>query len=85
MSENKHPNDMTREELHDLVWQMSSAALDLAQHLCFVEDLKPEYQENAYKRATEMAYRLVYLWENKQDEDPNCHVLLFGENGLEKL
>jgi hypothetical protein len=36
MSEWKHPNDMSREELRDLVGDMSWMALDIAQHLNFM-------------------------------------------------
>ena len=84
MSAHKHPQDMTREELLNLVFQFSLTALDLAQHLSFSEDLKPEYKDNAYKRATEMAYKLVYLWENEQNSDSKFNILFFGKNGLER-
>ncbi len=81
----KLPNDMTREELRELVWAMSSLALDLAQHLRFTcEGLRPEYREEAYGRATQMAYDLAFYpyAENRPEVSPNC-IMVLGENGIE--
>ena len=84
VSKQKHPDDMTREELITLVFAMSWAALDLAQHLYFTTKmLKEEYRKEAYKKATRMAYELVFLWEVEPDENKNSGILIFGKNGLE--
>lgn len=78
----KHPNDMNKEELRDLVRTMSSMALDLAQHLCFTNDcLKVQYRKDAYKRAEQMAYQLTYAWEYEQPEG-NMDIAIFNSNGL---
>ena len=80
----KHPNDLTADELRELVWEMSLAALDLAQHLAFTNDmLKAEYREEAYKTAERRAYELCYL----TCQDPSIPltqgIAFFGEHGLE--
>ena len=81
----KHPNDMTREELRDLVWSMSSMALDLAQHLNWTNDcLKIQYRKEAYKRAEEMAYEITRAWEYEQLEG-NMDIAVFGSNGLTSI
>lgn len=52
MTEDKHPNDMTREELIDFVNHLRWMALDLAQDLCFqfeflsIDKVKPEFRED---------------------------------------
>ncbi|MEW6016440.1 MAG: hypothetical protein AB1760_00035 [Pseudomonadota bacterium] len=81
----KHPNDMNREELRELVSAMGSLALDLAQHLRFsCEVLKPEYQAEAYARATQMAYDLAFYAynENREEVGPNC-IMVLGKDGVE--
>jgi hypothetical protein len=84
----KHPNDMTREELRELVSAMSWAALDLAQHLNFTNDwLKPEFREQAYKRGEQMAYELSHMpyAEDRPEGDSKFNVVVFGEDGLTRI
>lgn len=82
----KHPNDMSREELRELVSAMGWLALDLAQHLCYSEGLKPEYKDEAYKKATGMAYHLVNLQFNFNGvEKSKADITVFGADGLEKV
>lgn len=86
MSDWKHPNDMTRDELREIVSDMSWMALDLAQHLNFSnEALKEEYREEAYQRAEKMAYELShYPYHGPDPEAPaSPGVAVFGETGLE--
>ena len=79
----KHPNDMNEEELRNLVWQMSSWALDLAQHLDFTNEmLKIQYRKEAYKWAVQMAWQICYAWDYQPDTQGNCEIAFFGENGL---
>jgi hypothetical protein len=81
--ETKHPNDMDKEELRELVWQMSSWALDLAQHLDFtLNALKVQYRKEAYERAIQMAWQICYAWEHEPDRQGNMEIAYFGENGL---
>lgn len=70
----KHPDEMTREELLELVGDMTLLALDLAQHLRYAEGLKEPYLREAVREACKMAYKLAYEpfcgWES------NAEVLL---------
>lgn len=82
---NKHPNDMTWQELRKLVSDMSFAALDLSQHLHFTNEfLKDEYKAAAYKKAVDMANRIC----NMPYEDikyGGTGVVMFGKEGLVHL
>ena len=80
----KHPSEMTREELLDLVWQMSSSALDLAQHLESTEWLKVQYRKKCYERAVKMAWQICNAWEYERKEG-NMQIAYFGGNGLEVI
>jgi hypothetical protein len=80
----KHPSEMTREELLDLVWQMSSSALDLAQHLESTEWLKVQYRKKCYERAIQMAWQICNAWEYERKEG-NMQIAYFGGNGLEVI
>ena len=78
----KHPNDMTKEELRDLVFAMSSMALDLAQHLDWTTNcLRVQYKKDAYRRAIKMAREICYAWEYLHEKG-NCEVAIFGSDGL---
>jgi hypothetical protein len=86
----KHPKDMSREELREVVSAMSWAALDLAQHLNFTNEmLKPEFREEAYKRAERMAGELSslpYAFDPAaQPNNDKFNVVVLGANGLERL
>jgi len=82
----KHPKDMNEGELRELVFAMSQAALDLSQHLNFTNDwLKDEYKQNAYKRAEDMAGAICQMPYRDAKPDNKFQVVLFGENGLERL
>ncbi len=82
----KHPNDMDREELRDLVRAMSWQALDLAQNLYFIDTgLKEEYSDQAFKSAIKQAYELSNLPYSTDDiVESNIDVAVFGPNGIEK-
>lgn len=58
----KHPNNMSKKELRELVSAMGWDALNLAQHLTSANNwLKEEYKEKAYRQAAKMAYEIVLL------------------------
>lgn len=80
----KHPNDMEAGELREIVFEMASLALDLGQHLrVTLELLKDEYKEEAYKRATQMAYDLsFYPYSGKRMEKGNVEIGIVGEKGM---
>lgn len=80
----KHPNDMTREELRELVGDMAGMALDLAQYLRFTtEALREDLRPAAYKKAIKMAYELAfYPYNGKRMERGNCEIVVFDEDGL---
>jgi hypothetical protein len=75
---------MSRQELRDLVSDMGWAALDLAQHLSFTNEmLREEYRGEAYKKAQTMAYALANMpYSETQPRDPLGHVAVFGKDGL---
>lgn len=86
MNEPRQYRDMTRDELVDLVGNMRWAALDLAQHLSFTNELlsPPAEQDTiqpdrraAYEQAQVMAYGLL-------DDQPShtAGVAAFGAQGL---
>ena len=80
-----HPNQMSKEELLALVHDMGTLALDLAQHLDFTAHLKPDAQENAYRRAVQMAYDLCnypYAGERLWRSSNRMEIAVFGKNGL---
>jgi hypothetical protein len=82
----KHPNDMDREELRELVGDMGLMALDLAQHLAFTNDmLRPELRADAYRRAQAMAYELsAFPHHGPRDDSPRTPgIAMFGEGGLQ--
>jgi hypothetical protein len=86
MADWKHPNDMDREELRELVSAMGMMALDLAQHIAFTNDmLKPELRAEAYKRGEAMAYELAhYPMDGPREDSPRTPgIAVFGEGGLQ--
>ena len=79
----KHPNDMTWQELRDLVSAMSWAALDLSQHLNFTNEmLKEEYKANAYKRAESMAGAICSMPYKDHAPPGQIDMVIFGADGL---
>lgn len=83
----KHPNDMSEQELRQLVFSMGWAALDLAQHLRFCVNLKPKYRKQADENAIAMAYKLTQMPYYSSDSfvDRVLDISIFGENGLSKI
>lgn len=85
----KHPNDLSAEELRELVGSMSLMALDLAQHLAYSGmDKRITADSNlaaAWEQATRMAYELSgYPYDGPTLERTNPPgLLVFGEKGLE--
>jgi hypothetical protein len=80
-----HPNNMTKEQLQELVNAMSCSALDLAQHLHFsLTALKYQYRKKALLRATRMAYKLTQMPYHDTDEDlaELNGITIFGKEGL---
>lgn len=79
-----HPNNMSRDELRELVGAMSYAALDLGQHLKFTNDaLKIQYRKEAFHRATQMAYDISYMpYEDELPKQSNFEIAFFGAKGL---
>ena len=81
----KHPNNMSKEELKELVFAMGWAALDLAQHLDFtIKALDGENKEKALYKATKMAYDITEMPYKKLQPKSNIDISYFGETGLEK-
>lgn len=79
----KRPNEMTKEELLELVDTMSSWALDLAQHLDFTTNmLKVQYKKSAYQRAIQMAWQICYAWDHEPEPEGNFSIHVFGQDGL---
>jgi len=65
--------------LRELVFTLSYAALDLAQHLSFTNDmLAEEFRPNAYKQAESMAYAIVGL-----DSATTNSIVIFDAMGLQ--
>ena len=82
----KHPNNMSKEELKELVFAMVWAALDLGQHLAFtINFLDGENKEKALKKATKMAYDIIEMPYKELPPKSNIDISYFGENGLEKF
>lgn len=83
----KHPRDMTRDELLEIVFGMSWAALDLSQHLRFTNDmLREELRPAAYKRAAQMAGEICQMpYTPHAPRNETFDVVLFGENALERI
>lgn len=81
-----HPNDMSWQQLRDLVSDMSYAALDLRQHLDFtVNWLKDEYKEAAYSRAIQMAGEIEMMpYQEREQRDRTFDIVIFGKDGLTK-
>jgi len=79
---NKHPNNMTKEELRELISDMSWRALDLAQHLDWTIDcLRVQYRRGAYERARSMAHEISDM-PYRNYEKSSGSVILFGAQGL---
>jgi len=81
----KHIREMTREELINHVGTVSSLALDLAQHLHFTfQLLKPEYKEEAFKNACDMAYQLAFgaFYADGINSEAFASISVFGQGGL---
>lgn len=76
----KHPNDMTCEELLELIGDMTSLALDLAQQLRYAMGMKEEYLRKEVEKACKTAYRLAidpYLgWEISKG---NVQIVFIGD------
>lgn len=77
----KEPADMTREELLELVFSMSWSALNLAQHLSATQHLRVQYRREAYQKAVQMAYDLVYLWKMEEAPEPSG-LFVLGDRGI---
>ena len=84
-ADRKPLSDLGPQELRDLLDEMSSLALDLAQHLEFsVRFLKRRDREKALGKACEMAHRLhLYPYEGRRIAKGNTRVASFGRNGLQ--
>jgi len=81
----RHPNNMNKTQLKELVFAMSWAALDLAQHLWFTADfLDNKSKKKAYEKATQMAYDITKMPYEKIEKS-NIDVSFYGDTGLEKL
>ena len=81
----KHPNDMTRDELREVVSAMSWLSLDLAQNLSFIVNmLKREYVADALRGAIQQAYDLSHYPYNEDRINPKAkaQVSVFSEGGL---
>ena len=81
----KHPNDMTRDELREVVSAMAWLSLDLAQNLSFiVHMLKREYVAEALRGAIQQAYDLSHYPYNEARINPKAkaQVGVFGATGL---
>ena len=80
---NKHPNDMSADELRKLVWNMAWVALDLAQHLYVTNKLlKDEHKGGAYEKECLMAHNLASLnFQNDSSQDRG-HAVIIDDRGL---
>jgi len=87
MQEHKRLQEMSKDELIEIIHDMRWSALDLAQHLVFTVDLlKPKYQKEAYKRATAMAYQLAFPPDDKPTKHPEkFDINFFTADGLHKI
>lgn len=83
---NRHPNDMSREELRELVSAMSWAALDLSQHLNFTNAcLRDDMRQAAYVRAEQMAGEICNMPYTETPPDDGSGICVFGVMGLERI
>lgn len=82
--EPRHLDQMTVEELRELVDEMSALALDLAQHLEYsARFLKRRKRETAILKACEMAYKLyLYPHEGPRVRLSGTRVATFDADGL---
>ena len=81
----KHPNNMSKEELKELVFAMVWAALDLGQHLNFtMKFLDGENKEKALYKAIKMAYEITEMPYKELPPKSYIDISYFGETGLEK-
>ena len=81
----KHPNNVSKEELKELVFAMGWAALDLGQHLDFtMKFLDGENKEKAFYKAIKMAYEITEMPYKELPPKSNIDISYFGETGLEK-
>jgi len=81
----RHPNNMSKEELKELVFAMGWAALDLGQHLNFtMEFLDGGNKEKALNKSIMMAYNITKMPYEELPLKSNIDISYFGKNGLEK-
>jgi len=82
----RHPNNMSKEELRELVFAMEWAIIDLARYLNYtVRFSDGKNKEKALYKAIKMAYDITDMPYKKLPPKSNIDISYFGENGLEKF